>query len=153
MKPYSLDLRERVLAALQQGALTQPQIAEKYDVSLRTVETWARQWRETGNIAPKNHPSGPVRTLQACEAVIRQALRTQPDLTLAELCDRVASQAQVRGSVSMMCRELQHLHLPRKKVTARQSARNGAGSKNAPNLSRPDDDHAPRHRRTPQIHR
>lgn len=153
MKPYSLDLRERVRAAVEQGDLTQPQIAEKYDVSLRTVETWARQWRETGSVAPKSHSSGPPRTLQACEAIIRQALRTQPDLTLAELCGLVASQARVRGSASMMCRELQHLHLPRKKVATRQSTRNGARSKNAPNLSRPDDDHASRHRRTPQIHR
>ncbi|MCC7161007.1 MAG: transposase [Anaerolineae bacterium] len=67
MKPYSLDLRERVVAALDEGELTQPEIADKYDISLRTVETWARQWRETGTIEPKPHRRGPLRTLQAVD--------------------------------------------------------------------------------------
>lgn len=153
MKAYSLDLRERVIATLQQGELTQPKIAAKYDISLRTVETWARQWRETGTIEPKPHRRGPARTLQAHSATIRQAVATQPDITLAELSARVAAQTSVRASVSMMCRELQHLQLPRKKVTARQSARNGAGTTTARRTSHQNRDHAAPYRRTPQIHR
>ena len=115
MKPYSLDLRERVGQTLRQGKLTHSQIAAKYDLSLHTVELWAQRWRATGTIAPKPHRSGPRRTLAAAAAVIRTALAEQPDLTLAELCALVATQAQVYGSASMMCRELQHLKLPRKK--------------------------------------
>lgn len=136
MKPYSVDLRKRVITALEQGELTQAQIAAKYDISLRTVETWVRQWRETGSIEPKPNRSGPPRTLQAYAVLLRQALVAQPDLTLAELCARVAAKTSVRASVSMMCRELQHLHLPRKKVAARQSVRNRTGPKTTRRTSR-----------------
>ncbi len=153
MKPYSLDLRERVIASVEAGELTQPQIAEKYAISLRSVENWARQWRRTGDLKPKPHSSGPQRTLQTQAPLLRQALATQPDLTLAELCLRVATTTQVRSSVSMMCRELQHLALPRKKSSARQSARNTAGPKNARRLSRPNDGNPPSPRRPSQIHR
>jgi transposase len=153
MKPYSLDLRERVIAALQSGKLTQPQIAEKYEISLRTVETWARQWRETGTIKAKPHPSGPPRTLQTFDELIRQAIAAQPDLTLAELCLRITSKTQVRASASMMCRELQHLNLPRKKIAPRQSARNPAHPRNAANLSRANDGATSEDRRPPKIHR
>lgn len=153
MKPYSLDLRERVVAALDEGELTQPEIADKYDISLRTVETWARQWRETGSIEPKPHRRGPLRTLQAHSATIRQAVAAQPDATLAELCAHVTAQTHVRASASMMCRELQILNLPRKKVPARQSARNGAGPNPPRRPSRQNRDDAAPHRHTPQIHR
>jgi transposase len=153
MQPYSLDLRERVIAALQAGKLTQPQIAEKYEISLRTVETWARQWRETGTIKAKPHLSGPARTLQVHDELIRQAIAAQPDLTLAELCLRVTSKTQGPASASMMCRELQHLKLPRKKIAPRQSARNTARPKNAANLSRANDGEPAEYRRPPKIHR
>jgi transposase len=153
MKPYSLDLRERVIAALEKGDLTQPEIADKYDISLRTVETWARQWRTTGNIAPKPHRSGPARTLRAYTAIIRQAVHRQPDQTLGELCALVAAQTQVRASASMMCRELQHLNLPRKKVAPRQPTRNAARPSLTRRTSRQNGDNVTPYRRTPKIHR
>ena len=153
MKAYSLDLRERVIAALEEGELTQPEIAETYDISLRTVETWAHQWRATQSLAPKPHRSGPPRTLQPCGAVIRRALADQPDLTLAELCEHVAAQTHVRGNTSMMCRELQHLKLPRKKVLARQPARHPARAKAAVRISAGHPRPPARYRRPAQIHR
>src|SRR5947207_2705141 len=115
MKPYSMDLRERVRAALHAGALTQPEIAAKYDIRLRTVENWVRQLRETSSIAPKARRHGPTRTLAGCEPIIRKVVQMQPDITLSELCVRVTTETNVQGSPSMMCRELQHLNLPRKK--------------------------------------
>jgi transposase len=153
MKPYSLDLRERVIAALEEGDLTQLAVAEKYDISLRTVETWARQWRETGNLEPKPHHSGPVRTLQSQEDTIRRELATQPDLTLEELCALVAAKTNVHASASMMCRELQILNLPRKKSVTRQSTRNAARPKPTRRASGQDRDDPALHCRTSQIHR
>ena len=136
MNAYSLDLRERVLAMLQEDDVSQAAVAEHFQVSDATVENWWRLWRETHSIAPLPFAGGAPRTLKACEAVIREAVKHQPDATLQELCDTVASQTGVRASPSMMCRELQILNLPRKKVVARQSARHTARPSAPPRLSR-----------------
>jgi transposase len=119
MNPYSIDLRERVIAKLCEGDTPQTDIAETFEVSDATVENWWRQWRETGSVQPKPFAGGAQRTLKACEAAIRAAVKEQPDATLQELCDAVEAQTGVPSTPSMMCRELQILNLPRKKVAAR----------------------------------
>ena len=116
MNPYSVDLRERVIAKVREGNTTQAELADAFDVSDATVENWWRQWRETGSLEPKPFAAGAPRTLKACEAAIRAAVQQQPDATLQELCDTVEAQTGVQSSPSMMCRELQILNLPRKKV-------------------------------------
>jgi transposase len=55
------------------------------------------------------------RTLVAAEAVIRAAVKAQPDATLQELCERVEQETQLKSDPSMMCRELARLKLPLKK--------------------------------------
>lgn len=127
MNPYSQDLRERVLAAVQAGKQTQPAIAATFGISLSTLEKWVRRKRRTGKSTPRPQVHGPPRALQASAAIIRAEVRHQPDATLAELCARVTAQTGIHASPSMMCRELQRLELPRKKrrsttVNAKPSA-------------------------------
>lgn len=126
MRAYSVDLRERVIAMIETSEFSQPQIASYFKISLGTVENWWRRWRETGTLTPTVVTPGPERTLKACAETIRTLVQKQPDATLQELCDAVQAQQQVAASPSMMARELRLLHLPRKKVVARQSARNYA---------------------------
>jgi transposase len=114
MKPYSLDLRERVIAALKAGE-TQAAVAARFSVHKSTVEKWWYRQRDTSSCAALPHASGPQRTLQACDDFIRAEVKRQPDATLDELCARVQEDRGVSASPSMMCRELQHLELPRKK--------------------------------------
>jgi transposase len=153
MKAYSLDLRERVIAMLQEGEFSQPQIAEHFQISVGTVENWWRRWRVLGHLAPHAGSSGPDRTLEPCASIIRRTVRQQPDATLEELCDAVYTQTGVRASPSMMCRELQQLNLPRKKVTPRQSPRQPARPNPAAHLSNQDSSSVARSRRTLKIHR
>jgi transposase len=51
-KPYSIDLRERVIAAVETGGLSRHQAARAFDVGVSTVITWVRRFRETGSMAP-----------------------------------------------------------------------------------------------------
>ncbi len=104
MKPYSQDLRKRVLAAVKAGKQTQAQIAATFDISQSTVEKWWRRKRDTGRTTPLPPPHGPQRALQGHAAVIRAEVRKQPDLTLAELGERVAARTGVRVSASTLCR-------------------------------------------------
>jgi transposase len=124
MNAYSSDLRERVIAAARNTNLTQPEIAKTFSVSLSSVEDWLHTYRTTGRIKPLPFARGAKRMLQPHAQVIRELVAQQPDVTLGELCQRVAAKTGVSANPSMMCRELQILKLPRKKVTARQPTRN-----------------------------
>jgi putative transposase len=114
MKPYSQDLRERAIAALEAGK-TQAEVAAQFQIHKSTLEKWWYRWRDTGSCAALPVASGPQRTLQAAEKLIREEVKKQPDLTLEELCERVQEAKGWVASPSMMCRELKILKLPRKK--------------------------------------
>ena len=51
-KPYSMDLRERVVAAVEEGGLSRHQAAARFGVGVSTAITWVRRYRETGSVAP-----------------------------------------------------------------------------------------------------
>ena len=51
-KPYSLDLRERVVAAVETGGMSRRQAAEQFGVGVSTAINWVRRLRETGSVAP-----------------------------------------------------------------------------------------------------
>jgi transposase len=115
MKAYSQDLRERVIAAVDGGQHSQPEIAVIFEVSESTIDKWTKRCRDTGSVAALPFAGGRQRALKDCADVIRAEVKQQPDVTLAELCERVAAEAEVTASRSMMARELQLLALPRKK--------------------------------------
>jgi transposase len=129
MKPYSQDLRERVIAAIEAGQQALDEIAATFGVSPSTVDKWWRRWRQTGSCAARPHAGGMPRALRGCEAALRAAVREQPDVTLRELCDRVAEAAGVEASSSMMSRELRRLRLPRKKSRSTTASGTRRGSR------------------------
>lgn len=51
-KPYSIDLRERVVAAVVTGGLSCHRAAAQFGVGVNTAITWVRRLRETGSVAP-----------------------------------------------------------------------------------------------------
>lgn len=123
MKPYSKDLRERIIVSLEAEEETQPEIAERFGVSLSFVEKLWGRWRKTGSYEALAQGNGPQRRLEEYADVIRTEVAIAPDATLKELCERVERAVGVKSSPSRMCRELQILKLDRKKVTLRQRKR------------------------------
>lgn len=115
MKPYSTDLRERVVSSIERGKCTISAAAKRYQVSEPSVERWLARKRATGSCASLPHAGGAPRTLATAEAVIRTAVKAHPDATLQELCECVEQKTQLKSDPSMMCRELARLHLPLKK--------------------------------------
>ena len=51
-KPYSIDLRERVVRAVVKGGLSRHQAAAQFGVAISTAINWVRRYRETGSIKP-----------------------------------------------------------------------------------------------------
>src|SRR3954452_15982072 len=84
MKPYSLDLRERVLADCDLGLPTQ-QVAAKYRVCPAWVRRLKQRRRETGSIAPKAQRHGPPPRRSERAARVAEAVERSPDATLQEL--------------------------------------------------------------------
>src|SRR5665213_2989873 len=51
-KPYSLDLRKRVVAAVETGGLSCNQAAKRFGIGISTAIGWVHRLRETGSVAP-----------------------------------------------------------------------------------------------------
>ena len=86
MKALSMDLRRRILAAYDQGRWTRKEVAQRYDVSLGMVQKLLRMRRHQGDITPAYHRCGRKTLFTAAHRQqLRQALKRQSDLTLAEL--------------------------------------------------------------------
>jgi transposase len=88
MKPYSLDLRQRVLADCDAGLATKI-VATKYSVSPAWVRRLKQRRRQTGETAPRVAKPGPRPSWDAYADQLRQAIRQTPDATLAELRDHL----------------------------------------------------------------
>ena len=115
MRAYSVDLRERVVASIESGECNIPEAARRYKVSEPSIERWLARKRRTGTCAPLPHAGGVPRKLAGAAAIIRAAVKAQPDATLQELCELVEKETKIKSDPSMMYRELVRLKLPRKK--------------------------------------
>ena len=123
MRAYSIDLRERVVAACDQGGATHDQIAARFAVSVAWIGKLMRQRRQTGSIAPKPHGGGHPRAFDAAaDERLRAAVRADDDATLEEL----ANAAGVTCCASAVHRALGRLGITRKK------SRGGRPSRTAP---------------------
>ena len=112
MRAYSIDLRERVVAACDARDGTREQIAARFSVSVSWIRKLLRRRRETGSIAPKPHGGGRAPAFDAEAAGrLREAVRADDDATLEEL----ARAAGVACSASAVHRALARLGITRKK--------------------------------------
>jgi transposase len=112
MKAYSMDLRERVVAACDRGEGTREEIARRFLVGVAWVYRLLKRRRETGSIGPKPHGGGQRPAFDPPTAErLRQAVADRPDATLEELRDTVG----VACGTSAVHRALEKLGLPRKK--------------------------------------
>lgn len=115
MKPYSLDLRQKIRDAYDRKLGSQRAVAVLFGVSRAFLEQLLRRRRTTGEIAPRPHAGGrQLRCDPTALALVRQVVREQPDATLEELCAQLRHRRGLCLSVATMCRVLQRLGLPRK---------------------------------------
>ena len=120
-RPYSIDLRERALAAYEAGEGSQAMVARRYRVGERTLSGWLKAARE-GRRSPKPRARGPA-PLGGAGAVLAELVTEQNDATLAEYAERLAERAGVRRSLAAVCRALKGLGLARKKSRSGRPSR------------------------------
>ncbi len=83
MKPYSKDLRLRVVAAVDRG-VPREEVAKTFSVSVPTIKRWLKRRRETGDVQPRAIPGRPPRKGTMLERWLPKQLEENHDLTLEE---------------------------------------------------------------------
>jgi transposase len=118
----SVDLRERVVAAVAAGASCH-RAAARFGVSVSSASRWSERFRQEGQLAPK--PSGGDHTSQRIEAhaeLILATYKQESHIFLRELRDRLAEQG-VQTSTSGLSRFFQRHRITRKKGRRTQLSR------------------------------
>jgi transposase len=122
MNVYSMDLRQRVVAACDSREGTREQIAARFSVSVRWIGGLLRRRRETGSIAPRPRGGGRAPALdEAAAARLREAVRDDAGATLEELREA----AGVACSAAAVCRALRRMGITRKKSRGGRPSRAG----------------------------
>jgi transposase len=103
MKPYSMDLRQRVIEACDGGTTTK-EVAKTFKVSPAWVRRLKQHRRERGDIVPRK--GGGSRGRKIDRQRLAELVRQQPDATLVELRDRLGI-CCTPWSISKALRELQ----------------------------------------------
>lgn len=118
---YSLDLRERVVAAVKEG-MTQPEVAERFKVSVSSVERYVRRERE-GELRAKPPPGRAATIAAASYGALAEQVARHNDASLKEHCELWQQEQGASVSVYTMCRTLQQAGLSRKKDASGERAR------------------------------
>lgn len=82
-RPYSEDLRVRIVAAVEAGASCSA-AARQFGVSISCSIKLLQRWRRTGSVAPAARGKKPY-ALADDEVLVRELVAACPDMTLDEL--------------------------------------------------------------------
>ena len=108
MRPYSEDIRVRVIHSYENHEGSQRQIADRFQVSLSFVRDLLRRFRQTGSIAPKEYRGRTTTKIddESLQLLLRY-LDQNPGLPLSYLCTRLIQERQLRVSRATLWRAIQ----------------------------------------------
>jgi transposase len=115
MKAFSVDLREKIVAAHLDRHHSIRAVASIFTVSKSFVQKLVRQHKLEGNLQPKKPGKPRLSYLTNAEVELRELVAEHPDATLAELCEFFADKTGNWVGRSAMSDALRKLGLSRKK--------------------------------------
>jgi transposase len=121
VKPYSVDLRERVVGRVEGGHSVR-EVAEMFEVSVSSVVKWSQRKRQTGSVAAKPMGSRQARSLSGQRDWMLARIVEKPDITLRELVAELRTQS-LETSYGSVWRLLKDEGISFKKKPARLGAR------------------------------
>jgi len=114
-KPYSIDLREKIVAAYENKEGSMQKLANRFKVSKNFVADLLKRVKQTGICAPKTHGGGhPPSVKVQGETFLKVLIENKPDLILEEIRDEYKEHFEP-VSRSTIDRTLTRLKLTRKK--------------------------------------
>jgi len=115
MKSYSVDLREKIVAAHIEKNISIRKVANIFSVTKSLVQKLVKQQKVDGNLQSKPRGKPQFSHLTNADIELRELVAAHPDATLIELCELFADKTGNFVGRSAMCSALQKLGLNRKK--------------------------------------
>jgi len=114
-KPYSKDLRERVVKAVEAGQ-TQSSVAAMFKIGIATVQRYRARWRRTESVAPDKFGGHLKSKLHGHKDTVKALIKAKPDATLTEL-KALLAERKITTSVTGL-----HEFLKAEKITYKKNA-------------------------------
>jgi putative transposase len=120
-KPYSNDLRERVVKAVE-GGQPQNSVAKMFKIGIATVERYMARWRRSESVKPDKFGGHLKFKLAEHAGMVKALVKAEPDATLAELQTRLSDQG-IEVSVAALHRFLRAEKITYKKNPVRHGTK------------------------------
>ena len=120
-RPYSTDLRDRVVGSVASGRSCRA-TAGLFGVSVASVVKWCQRWRATGSAAPSRMGGWRPLLLKSEREWLLARIAEKPDLTLRAVMAELAARG-TPASYGAVWRFFAHEGVTFKKKPARQRAR------------------------------
>jgi transposase len=114
-KPYSQDLRDRVIEAVERGKLSRRAAARHYEVSESVAIKWLERLERHGSREPVGHGGHRASKLMPHRDFLEAARAEKSDVTLQALRDRLLAERGVKADTSMMSRFFRRIGVTVKK--------------------------------------
>ena len=88
MSGYSVDLRRRIVSAVE-GGMPKLQAARTFCVSLSSVKRYAEKAQRGGSLLPKKRPGAAPKLDEKAMKLLEEDLRERPFPSLQERCEYV----------------------------------------------------------------
>jgi len=114
MSGYSVDLRRRIVSAVE-GGMSKARAARTFSVSLSSVKRYVDKARRGESLASKKRPGSAPKLDQKALRLLEEDLRERPFASLQERCEYVELMTGLSVSPSTMCRAIARIGTTRKK--------------------------------------
>jgi transposase len=120
MKPFSNDMRSRIIEAYNSGRGSMREVAEQFGVCSQTVNNWIQRFRTSGSFEPMLVTPGPAAKIREEHyPIIYRMVKTNSDATLKQYCSIFYQETKIQVSTTKMCQVLKKLKLKLKKRSPR----------------------------------
>lgn len=145
MKPYSNDLRIKIVEAYQNKEGSMRQLAKRFSVSLYFIATLLKRYKETGKVDPKPHGGGQQPKIDEERlSTLRKLTEKNADGTVEEIQKLFVSQTQIEVSRATVGRALLKIKLTRKKNCASRRTKHRKSQATSQRISQRDRECSPR---------
>ena len=124
MKAISLDLRRRIIEALEKEP-SSLKVAERFKVSGSSVRKLRLKMERTGDFAAGHAPGRERLVRGKAEQKLRRLVEKYPDATLVVLCELLADETKLEVSETTMWRQLKRMGMTLKKSPSTRPSATG----------------------------
>src|SRR5919202_5286359 len=114
MKAYSVDLREKIIAAVGHG-MSKAQAARTFGVGATSVKRYVKLQEEGKPLTPGKAPGKEGKLDESAMKLLEEDLHARPTVTYENRADLLCELLGVRVSKSTICRAVRRLGYTRKK--------------------------------------